>query len=243
MIISKTQHLDGLILSRKNWLENDRILSFYSKEEGKVDILARSSRKIESKLSPTVSEPFALLRVTVASGRKFFHLIGVETKQHFKKILKSEAKLIKVNSVFNQIDKLIEFQKKDAKIYFLAAKFLETVEKIPEIKLKIISSAFLIKFLAFSGYKPEIRHCLNCHQEPKEGLNYFVFSRGGIVCAKHLEDPDNLEQKEKINQKTLKVLQKLLYCNFSSLAADTFFKNEIDSAENIIVKFFNWHLS
>jgi DNA repair protein RecO (recombination protein O) len=242
MLISKTKQLNGLILSRKNWLENDRIISFYSQEEGKIDILARSSRKIESKLGPVISEPFVLLRVTVASGKKFFHLIGVEARRHFKKILKSETKLIKINDIFNQIDALIKFQKKDAKIYFLTAKFLETVEKISEIKLKAISSAFLIKFLAFSGYKPEVRNCLVCHQEPKENPIYFIFNKGGIVCVKHLEEADQSAQKEKISLKNLEVLQKLLYRNFDSLATEMFSEKEIDTVDKIIVKFFNWHL-
>ena len=241
--MARTLHLLGVVLAKENWRENDRIISFYSQESGKVEILVRGARKINSKLAPVLSEPFALLRLVVVPGKNFAHLIGGEVKEHFKKILKDKEKVIRVNTLFKQVNKLVKPQKSDSKIFSLIVKFLEKICQLPREKIQIVNNAFLIKFLAFLGYRPEIKHCLVCRQIPQKKELTFNLDKGGIVCSRHnLEDNQN-NQIIKINQKVLEVLQKLLYKDFDSLIKQNFVQKDFLTAQKVIKKFFNWHLN
>ncbi len=78
--MSRTQHLLGVILAKENWRENDQVISFYSQESGKLEVFVRGARKINSKLAPLISEPFALLDLVVVPGKNHTHLIGGEVK-------------------------------------------------------------------------------------------------------------------------------------------------------------------
>ena len=239
--MSRTQHLLGIVLAKENWRENDRIISFYSQESGKLEIFVRGACKINSKLAPLISEPFALLDLVVAPGKSHTHLIGGEVKERFKNIITEEQKIIQTNTLLKRINQLIKPQP-DKKIFFLILKFLKTINQIHLNKTRIINHAFLIKFLAFSGYCPEIKNCLVCYQMPKEEKIIFNLEKGGIICLKHnLEDNTN-NQQIRINIKALKVLQKLLYQDFDSLIQQKFIQKDLQIAEKVIKLFFSWHL-
>jgi len=239
--MSRTQHLRGIVLAKENWRENDRIISFYSQESGKLDIFVRGACKINSKLAPLISEPFALLDLVVAPGKNHVHLIGGEIKEHFKNIIKEEQKIIQTNTLLKRINQLIKPQP-DKKIFLLILKLLKTINQIPLNKVRIINHAFLIKFLAFSGYCPEIKICLVCHQTPQEEEVIFNLEKGGIVCLKHNLDDNINNQQIRINIKVLRVLQKLLYQDFNFLLQQNFVQKDLQIAEKVVKLFFNWHL-
>ena len=239
--MSRTQHLLGIVLAKENWKEKDKMISFYSQESGKLEIFVRGSCKINSKLAPLISEPFALLDLVVALGKSRPHLIGGEVKERFKNIITEEQKIIQTNTLLKRINQLIKPQP-DKKIFLLILKFLKIIDQIPLNKTKIINSAFLIKFLAFSGYCPEIKNCLVCYQSPQEEKIIFNLEKGGIICLKHKLDDNTNNQQIKINIKALRVLQKLLYQDFDSLIQQNFIQKDLQIAEKVIKLFFSWHL-
>lgn len=239
--MASTRHLSGVVLNKESHWENDQIISFYSQEAGKVEILIRGGRKISSKLAPIVAEPFALLNLVVAVGRNNFHLIGGEVKKSFRGIYQDEEKIMWVNNLFRKINTLIKIQP-DLKIFSLIMKFLEKINYLVPGKIRIISNAFLIKFLAFLGYCPEIKRCLICAEIPQEKEVIFSPIRGGIVCLKHKLDPDTEIKEIKINQDVSGILQKLLYCDFDNLIGQTFEQKNLLMAEKVLKEFFDWHL-
>ncbi len=239
--MSRTQHLLGIVLAKENLRENDQVISFYSQESGKLEILVRGARKINSKLAPIISEPFALLSLVVVLGKNYNHLIGGEVKERFKNIIIDEQKIIQTNTLLKRINQSIKSQP-DKKIFPLILKFLKTINKISLSKLRIINHAFLIKFLAFSGYCPEIKTCLVCYQIPKEKEIIFNLEKGGIICSKHGLDNNINNQQIKINSKVLIILQKLLYQNFDYLIQQDFSQKDLETAEKVVKMFFNWHL-
>ncbi len=240
--MASTRHLFGIVLDRKNHQENDQIIFFYSREAGRVEIMVRGRRKINSKLAPVIAEPFAALDLVVAPGRNNFHLIGGEVKKSFPGLYGSEAKIIRINALFKRISGLINNQS-DQKIFPLMLKFLEKMEHLPEEKIGIVINAFLIKFLAFSGYCPQIKKCLICGKTPGGGEIVFDPVKGGIICSKHEREADADLHGIKINQGILDVLQNLLYRDFDALINRSFAPNDFSVAAKTLKEFFNWHLA
>ncbi|MCH7759384.1 DNA repair protein RecO [Patescibacteria group bacterium] len=236
--MSQQGYLTGIVLQKKDFKEFDQLISFYSQEYGKVEVFIRSSRKITSKLAPIVAEPFALVSLKVVQGKNHYHLIGGEIKEHFKNILNSYQKLSKINFLFSQINQLLKLRKPDPKIQSLIVKFLRKANNLDELKLPIIFSAFLIKFLSFLGYQPEVVSCLICHQNVLTKAN-FNFTKGGIVCLKH----QSIEEDQvKIEFPVLEILQKLLYKDFDFLINQEFNQRDLIRARQVLNKFLKWHL-
>jgi len=238
--MSLTHHLQGFVLCQENKGENDLVISFYSRQNGKIQILVRGGRKINSKLNPILVEPFSLLNLVVVEGR-IYHLIGGEKKQRFPQILSQPEKLITLNFLFGQINKIIK-PEPDEKIFSLLSKFLMLINQAKKENSLLLINAFLIKFLSFLGYCPEIRKCLICGKFPSEENLLFNFNQGGIICLKHHLLEESFKENIKIKQKDLKTLQKLLYQDFNSLLKQSFFQKDLKRAELIIKKFFIWHL-
>ena len=55
--MSQTYTTEGIILKRKDYQENDRLFTIYSKDYGKIDLIAKGTKKISSKLNSYL-EPF-----------------------------------------------------------------------------------------------------------------------------------------------------------------------------------------
>lgn len=241
------EYITGIVLAKKDRKEFDTVISFYSQEYGKVEILVRSARKITSKLAPLVSEPFALVKLKVVRGKRYYHLIGGEAQERFKNIYTDYLKMSRIAHVFNSINAIVKFKKPDAKVFSLLITFLKKANTIPQEKITILIPAFLIKFLSFLGYRPEIRACVVCQSplptsdvQGDVGGLYFDFEKGGIICKKHKGDDEN---REEINAFVLTILQQLLYKEFDFVIDQKFNNKNIQTVRQIINTFYQWHLA
>lgn len=232
--------IEAVVLKVNDRREYDRIITCYTRQLGKIDILVRSSRKISSKLVQFTSGLISLLDITITPGRNYYHLIGGTIKKYFSSINTDYEKSIQVEYIFKTIDEAIKPEKTSAKIFDLLIKTLVEIEKAPKSKIEIFVYAFLIKFLAFLGHQPEIKSCLICRQAPKDQKVYFDFNRGGLICQNCQNKKGN--QQVEVTLPVLKILQNLLYRDFDFLAKQFFSVNNLQSAKTIIDKFLEWHL-
>ena len=81
-------------------------------------------------------------------------------------------------SLFNIADKTMQLWDKNHYIFNLIYNCLSLLGTEKESKVFYI---FLIKFLTFSGFKPELNHCIVC-QDLLKGEFLFSVSRGGLIC-------------------------------------------------------------
>lgn len=238
--MSSDEYITGVVLARNNQGEFDTIISVYSQEHGKVEIKLRSARKITSKLAPLVAEPFALVKLKVVSGKQYYHLIGGEVQKRFKNIYNDYAKMNSIARIFNSINSIVKFKKQDPKIFSLLITFLQKADKVGKGKITILIPAFLIKLLAFLGYRPEIRACVVCQEKELKKDLFFDFEKGGIMCKKH---KGNDENREEINAPVLTILQQLLYKEFDFVIDQKFNNKNIQTAGQVINTFYQWHLA
>ncbi|MDA2922602.1 DNA repair protein RecO [Patescibacteria group bacterium AH-259-L07] len=237
--MSSDEYIAGVVLQTRDYREFDRIIYFYSQEYGKVEVLVRGARKITSKLAPLIAEPFALVKLKVVSGRRHYHLIGGEVQERFENIYTNYVKMNGIASVFNCINAIVKKHKPDAKIFSLLIAFLQKANTIPQEKITILMSAFLIKFLAFLGYRPEVRYCILCQRKEFEKDIFFDFEKGGVVCKSHDSDGEN---KKELSMSALSLLQELLYKRFDYVLEKKKMKKDIQLVSKIINQFYQWQL-
>ncbi|MDA2935872.1 DNA repair protein RecO [Patescibacteria group bacterium AH-259-L05] len=237
--MSSDEYITGVVLQTRDYKESDRIVYVYSQEYGKVEVLVRGARKIISKLAPLVAEPFALVRLKVVKGKAYYHCIGGEVQERFYNIGKRYSTMTSIAELFNKINAIVKKYKSDAKIFSLLITFLQKANTPSQEKITILIPAFLIKFLAFLGYRPEIRMCVVCRSKELETDLFFDFKKGGIVCKKHGSDN---EEKKEISSSVLYILQQLLYKKLDFLVQQKFSKKDLRLAVDIINQFYQWQL-
>ena len=242
--------LKGFILSIESFGENDLNLIFFSEEEGKIKILVKGARKLKAKLRG-LCQFFIFLELKVVKGKRNIHLIGGRELKVFKNIVESFKKIKETSFLLSTLNSFFPFflptdppklyakeEKKEPKIFALSLKTLEKINSLSEEKTDLLKSAFLIKFLAFSGFKPELKKCLICHKLLLENFVFFDFKQGGLICSA-CQKTKNSDQI-KISSEILGILQNLLYKDFDFLKEKNFSEKSLIEIDDILKKFLVW---
>ncbi len=126
--------MKAVVLSRRDFREFDQIISLYTLEKGKQEVLARGVKKITSKNSAHL-EPFSLVEVEIVPGKEIDHLITVQPINYFSEIRKDLKKSLASAYIVNLTDKLVHSGEQDERIFELLKTWLEFVDQCNPIKL------------------------------------------------------------------------------------------------------------
>lgn len=160
----------SFILAKKDLREADQLFTVYTCEFGKINVLGRSIRKINSKLR---------------SGMDLFYFSEIEFIQGKScKTLTDAAKISQMGD-FGHAQKIAEVfnilvigQEKDEKIWDLL------IEASKITASPIAYPYFFWKFLFLLGYGPDLYACAQCKEKLTPLNNCFVFRKNGIACEK-----------------------------------------------------------
>ncbi|MFH1714186.1 MAG: DNA repair protein RecO [Candidatus Nealsonbacteria bacterium] len=205
----------GFILKKEDRGEADRLFTFFSKDYGKLDLLARAERKISSKLRSGL-EIFYLSEIEFIQGKRQKTLTDAILMDGFPNLRKSFARLRVAYSMSEVLDKLVRGEEIDLDIWNLLE---EIFGKLNEKSIKfqywyIVYYYFLWNLLSFLGYQLNLHACSLCQNKLKPGNIFFGIEDGGLVC-------DYCEGKTKsamtINPDTIKILRIFLKRDFNTL--------------------------
>src|SRR4030042_5207268 len=78
MIHQSVYTANGIILKRRGWGEADKIITVFTREYGKLRLMAKGVRKLTSRRSGHL-EPFRMVKITVHAGKKMDYITEVES--------------------------------------------------------------------------------------------------------------------------------------------------------------------
>jgi len=142
----------AIVLSRRDFRESDQMISVYTKEKGKLDLLARGVKKIISKNSAHL-EPFSLVEIEVIPGKEIDHLTKVVPVNYFSNIRVDLQKSLATGFVVSTTDKLLQTHEPDKRIFDLLSGWLKDVN-LTSYNLELITSidGYIVKLLNCLGY-------------------------------------------------------------------------------------------
>jgi len=148
----KTQ---GIILKKADLNEVDQLLYVYTKELGKVNISAKGTKKIESKLRYSI-EPISLVQFILVQGKNSLILKDAAIKNQFLNIKKDLEKIKIIKKIINIIDEAIIGQEKDEDIWELILLTFKSINN-HKIDLKTVISDFQKNLIQLLGYSTETK--------------------------------------------------------------------------------------
>ncbi len=203
----------GYILRRKNFSENDTLVVVFSKNYGKLQLLAKGSRKFKSKFLGHL-EPFSLIKFEAASGKSFDILTSVEIEESYLRLKSDLVNLPSLSYLFEVTELLTSDHQKNESIFNL----MEIVLNSPcwQNNQDELLAFYLFNLLGLSGFLPEIDVCSKCHS--MGSFNHFSFYWGGLICQNcstaseyKKVDIELLNNLRKIKQESLKIIDKGCY--------------------------------
>lgn len=176
----------AIVLSRSDYRESDSLLVVYTRDFGKLTLVARGAKKLNSKLSGYL-EPFSLVEILIIPGRGFDYIGSVSNREVFLSLRDNLNKLYYAGLALKNFNRLVRDNQKDERLFLLLQRFLESLDSYLEEKFskesgELLYIFFALKLLAELGYRPELYECLSCRKKIKKGKNYFNLKNGGLIC-------------------------------------------------------------
>jgi len=201
--MDETRHSQAIVLNRSDYRESDSLITCYTRNFGKLTLVARGTKKIKSKLAGHL-EPISLVDILVIKGKRFDYVGSALMADAYLGIKDNLNKIYYAGRGIGWFNKLVKDGEKDERLFFLLGRWLEVLNNYPSDDFtkesgELFFIFFALKLMAELGYQPEMYNCLNCHGKIKPGKNYFNLKNGGIICENCLAK-ERLEQEISSNE-------------------------------------------
>ena len=177
----------AFVLKKEPSGEQDRVYAFYTKNYGKLNLLAVGSQKLTARLSGHLERP-ALVWIKFILGHRP-KLVSALEENNFLKIKKNQSALLSSLKILSFLDELTLEYQVDEKIWnllFESFSFLEKNVSHGKTIADFVYFYFQSQLIKISGWEPYLKDCLICHQK----ANYFNFGQKGLLCQKHRKKDD-----------------------------------------------------
>lgn len=194
----------AIVLNTFNIKEKNKIIQVFSKKFGRMDLIYKDN-KIGSIGSSSQLDLFSEAYLNVYISKEYAYLIDYELISTRYNLRKSNIKILYGNIIIELLEKIFPMYYIEDKIYDLTLKVLDNLEQKDKNSYLLIL-AYILKFLAYSGYKLDFTKCVNCN-ETKSEKYYFSPQEGVLFCYNCTKGYNMYE----MNFSQIVLINKLLY--------------------------------
>ncbi len=171
---------DAVVLRTYKSGEADRIAVLWTRQHGKVRVLAKGIRKATSRLGANV-EALAHVHVDLIKSRGDLYITRhVQHLEHLSTLRSSYERINAGYAVVEVVDAIPSDDVADEGIYELLVRVLQTLDNA-DFVADLVPASFFFKLLSLDGSEPVVDSCVNCGREGP--LVAFDASVGGTLCA------------------------------------------------------------
>jgi DNA repair protein RecO (recombination protein O) len=174
----------AVILKRMDLGEADRIVTFYSRDVGKIRAVAKGVRRTTSRSAGHL-EPFTLSDVMFAVGRELDVISQADTLEAFRAVREDLVLTTHAYYLAEMVDLLTEDRMENRAVFDVLVDALRdlgasAVDSAEDARLVLI--VFHMRLLEALGYRPELRECVMCRATIEPERNQFSALMGGVLC-------------------------------------------------------------
>lgn len=171
--------VEGIVTRSMDYGEGHKIISIYTRETGKLSVMARGAKKLKSRHG-AVTQLFTYGQFVVYKNSQMGTLNAAEIIDSFHKLREDLVKGAYAAYLAEMVEKLTGDMEPNPMLFeqLLAALKGIAGDKPPFIIAHIME----MKMLMLSGYLPELDQCVSCGRE--EGEMALSIAGGGIVCSR-----------------------------------------------------------
>jgi DNA repair protein RecO (recombination protein O) len=173
---------ESIVLKHHDWGEADRIVTVFTREHGKLRVIAKGVRKIRSRRAGHL-EPFTHVAIQLAKSRDMPIVTQAETIESFE-VLRGDLEAIgSASYVVELLDKFTYQEGENVSIFNLLRRTMARLAA-GQVPAALILRYFEIRLLDLAGFRPELFACVVCGEEIVAEDQYFSAARGGVVCPR-----------------------------------------------------------
>ena len=180
MTSTRTYRALGVTLRRSPVREADLLTVMYTREHGKLELLARGAQRLTSKLMGHL-EPLTLVRVSVARGRSMDQVTEAEVVDAFPAVKNGYENSARGLYVAELVDGFSALSAANAELFTLTVQTLDALGPAGNADLAL--RYFDVHLLRLSGFMPELYNCVECGAELEPDHHRFAVGAGGVLCT------------------------------------------------------------
>ncbi len=175
----RSYHAQAVVLRHIEYGEADRILTIYTLERGKMQVLVRGVRRIRSRKAGHL-EPFTQVSLYLAKGRNLDIVTQAEAIQTFDGI-RADLKLTAYAAyVVELLDRFTYAESDNRQLFKLLVDTLSRLQS--SAPAPTVVHAYELRLMDALGFRPELTVCVHCGKKIEPVDQYFSARLGGALC-------------------------------------------------------------
>jgi DNA repair protein RecO (recombination protein O) len=229
---------EGIVLRRQNLGEADRLTTVYTLHCGKLRLVAKGVRKLQSRKAGHL-EPFTRVALLIARGRELDIITQAETIEDFDVLRGDLEQLGYASYLVELLDRfIVEEGEENQAQYRLLVDSLQRLMEMAANPAAVILY-FELRLLELVGYRPELFQCVGCSSEIRPENQYFSFLHGGVICPKCAKGKNHLRS---LSLPVLKVLRHFQRSHFEEASSPQIALELYDEVDQLMEGYINYLL-
>lgn len=172
----------AITLKSRKWGDADRIVTFYTKEMGKVRAVARGARRMRSRLGASL-EPLTICHLNLfeKSGDSLYRVSQVDLVEPFMRFREDLTLMTAAARMVNVVSAVTPDGDPDPQLFETLEQGLRALVTSQDPTLTAL--LFQIRLLGLIGFRPQTDHCAACGKGRLMGEPQFSPLSGGLVCV------------------------------------------------------------
>lgn len=201
--------VEGIVIRSMDYGEGNQILTIFSKESGKVSVMARGAKKMKSRYT-ALAQPFTYGEFVFYKSGQMGTLSSGEVWNAYRTFREDIHKGAYAAYLMELTDRMLGENDRNPDLFEQLRAAMDAIEGDKDAQ--IVIHLYEMKMLAIAGYMPELNECVCCGA--REGLSSVSASRGGTVCGRcRTADPSFMS----VSEAALKLLRLFLMLDLRRL--------------------------
>jgi len=173
---------EAVVLRHADWGEADRILALYTRQRGKLRVVAKGARRIKSRKAGHL-EPFTRVTLQLARGREMPIVTQADTVEAYLALREDLVKTAQAAYLVELLDRFTyEDESENPAIFHLLTDSLARVAAQPDPWLAL--RYYEVRLLDYLGFRPHLFECANCRAQIVAEDQFFSPAAGGALCPR-----------------------------------------------------------
>jgi DNA repair protein RecO (recombination protein O) len=177
----RSLRVEAIVLRHNDWGEADRLLGIFTREMGKLRVIAKGVRKPRSRKAGHL-EPFTRVSLLLAKGRDLWIITQAETVNAHLNLRQDLLRLGYASYVVELLDRFTYEEGENTALYRLLSETLARLDSHAEPGIAI--HYYEIRLLDLLGFRPQLFTCAACREEIQPVDQYFSAALGGVLCPR-----------------------------------------------------------
>ncbi len=247
-MLTKTE---AIVLKTMKYRDTSKIVTFYTKNYGKIKGLAKGARSAKNKFGAALEPMSYSMLVLYKKEHQDLHLISqCDTINPFRNLAEDLSRMAIAMAVLELVNQVVHNEERNEGLFNLLAETLSALDSSTK-NYKTYLQAFRLRLVNLFGFSPNLDFCGECGEAliigNEEKTFSFQIARGAVFCSRCIPGAD--AQKSSTNRNimvtsfsapALQVARRLAGAQLSTLGnleCDFHIGNEIDELLRLYLRY------